>query len=297
MSYKRLNFISNIYFYLILLSGMLYSAFLIVALGKILPAFIMQIIFLADALKFNENIISLIFSQMFLLNIIPGIILLGLIGLYIRAMSKSIKNIGLTNQFINEFESKRDLIFTAGFISPKIYISKSLFKSHSLKEMTAMTRHEENHKNNHHPLKIFTANLIRSILPGIPGKDWLIDNYLTLVETASDKYSESKLNSKKPLVSALLKFQSQSFEPGISYFNSQSERIKILVGQKKQVIKLPMAYYSIIIVTLLFSSLFLKNSNIFFDCQHLLKCFEILVTPNSQPLIATPSEHCQNLSP
>jgi len=317
MSHQKLNFLSNIYFWLILLSGFLYSVFLVVASKKIIPALLMQVIFLLDALKFNDNIVGLITSRLFLLNVIPGLILIGLISQFGKTLIKSAKSIHLTDLFINgleiikitqkftQFRSDNSLIFTSGFFKPKIFASSTLFKTHNREEIKAMLQHEIHHQKNLHPLKIFLANFIKLILPALPGKNWLLDNYLTLVEVSSDQFSEDKTKNKLPLVSALLKFQSRGFEPmvaGISCFNSQSERIKILIGQKKQWLKIPMAYYSLVLVVILSGTLFMKNSNLFFDCQHLLKCIEILVTPNSQSLITSVnsskntfflSDHCQ----
>jgi hypothetical protein len=314
MNSKRLNLISNLYFYLISFSGLFYTALLVFATEKIIPAFIMQIIFLLDALKFDNSLVGLVTSKLFLLNVIPGLVLIGLAVRYIRSLIKSIKGIEATRTITNKleiigtakeffkFKSDEVLIFTLGFFNPKIFVSSAIFKTHNPEEVKAMIEHEINHRNNLHPLKIFVANFVKSVLPIIPGKNWLIDNYLTLVEVSSDQFSEDKINNKLPLVSALLKFQSQSFEPGISYFNSQSERIKILVGQKKQFLKIPMAYYSLVLVVILSGALFVKNTNIFYDCQHLIKCVELLITPNSQPLVTaihpqsnafSTSDHCQ----
>ena len=155
-----------------------------------------------------------------------------------------------------------------------------------------MVQHEINHQKNYHPLKIFITGFIKSALPFLPGKNWLFDNYLTLIEVSSDNYSDELLNNKIPLVSALLKFQSHSFEPGVSYFNSQSERIKILVGQKKQGIKIPMAYYSVILFFFLSSTLLIKDSDLFFDCRHLLRCVEKLITSSTSQIFFQ-SDHCQ----
>lgn len=304
MNSKRLNLISNLYFCLIAFSGLFYTALLVFATEKVFPAFVMQIIFLLDALKFDNSLIGLVTSKLFLLNVIPGFILIGLIIGYIKTLFKSIKSIGLAKIIANKleivsitkeyfkFKSREVSIFTLGFFNPKIYISSTIFKTHSHEEIRAMIEHEINHRDNLHPLKIFIANFIRSVLPIIPGKNWLIDNYLTLVEVSSDQFSEDKLKNKLPLVSALLKFENQSFEPGMSYFNSQSERIKILVGQKKQIFKIPMIYYSMVLTVMLSGALFVKNTNIFYDCQHLLKCMELLITPDSQPLVT--SMHLQS---
>lgn len=303
MSYKRLNLTADIYFCLILLSGVFYITLLVIAVQKIMPALVMQIIFLLDALKFDNSIMALITSKLFLVNVIPGLLLLGLILKFGKSLIKSLRSFWNTHRFVRnlnivkinklffEFSSKEALIFTSGFFHPKIFISPALFKSHNQSEISAMIQHEENHRKNYHPLKIFITNFIQSLLPSIPGKNWLIDNYLTLIEVSCDQFSESKINNKLPLVSALLKFQNQSFEPNLSYFNSQSERIKILVGQKKQGLKIPMAYYSLLLVGILSSALLVKNTNVFYECQHLLKCVELLIMPSSQPIIN--SDHCQ----
>jgi hypothetical protein len=314
MNSKRLNLISNLYFYLIAFSGLFYTALLIFATEKIIPAFVMQIIFLLDALKFDNSLVGLVTSKLFLLNVVPGLFLIGLNIGYIKTLIRSVKSarfakeiankleiVGVAKEF-SKFKSNEKSIFTLGFFNPKIFISSAIFKTHSQEEINAMIEHEINHRDNLHPLKIFIANFVKSVLPIIPGKNWLIDNYLTLAEVSSDQFSEDKIKNKLPLVSALLKFESQSFEPGMSYFNSQSERIKILVGQKKQFLRIPMAYYSLVLVVILSGTLFVKNTNIFYDCQHLLKCVELLITPNSQPLVTaihpqsnafSTSDHCQ----
>lgn len=294
MTYKKLNFISDLYFCLILLSGILYPALLVIASNKIIPAFAMQIIFLLDTLKFNHPVVGLVTSSSFLLNVVPGIFLIGLIFQFTKNLIRSLKTLPVRQKIIGSLiliKSNSSLIFTSGLLHPQIFISSALFKTHNRKEIAAMIQHETNHQKNLHPLKLFLAGLIKSVLPSVPGKSWLIDNYLTLVEVSSDQFAESKTNNKLPLVSALLKFNHQNFEPGISYFNSQSERIKILVGQKKQLIKIPLAYYSLVLVVLLSGSLFIKNSTIFFNCQHILDCVRTLASPHSQSLTA--SLHCR----
>lgn len=297
MNSRGLNLVSDIYWYLILLSGILYSWFLILAAGKILPAMTMQVIFLLDALKFDNSIVGLVTSRLFLVNVVPGMLLLVLMVKYVKVMVGSVGNWLITQRAINNlaiegvgvnyiwFRSKELAIFTAGFVRPRVYISSAVFGVHTQEEVRVMIEHEINHKNNHHPVKIWIANFVRSILLPIPGKNWLIDNYLTLVEVASDRFAEEKVNNKRPLVSALLKFQSQYFAPGVSYFNSQSERIKILVGQKRQQLRIPMAYYSLLLVMIFTGTVLVKNTNMFYDCQHLLECVKLLITPDSQPLV------------
>lgn len=317
MSHKKLNFLSNLYFYLILFIGLSYLVFLSFSFAKIFPGFAMQIIFLLDSLKFDNNIFILIMSKIFLINVIPGLLLFGLIFQLFKSIIKLIANIWQTRQLVNnlsivkstslydEFKSKQSSIFTLGFFRPQIFISSSIFKTHNQPEINSMIQHEINHQKNLHPLKIFISNFIKSIIPNIPGKNWLFDSYLTSTEVSSDLFSQNQVNSKTHLVSALLKFQGQhlNFLPAsISYFNSQSERIKILTGQKKLTQNVPMIYSSLIMVLIMVSALSVKNSNLFYECQHLVKCVQTLITPNSQSLVTAISyvnsssiisDHCQ----
>lgn len=317
MSYKKLNFLSNLYFYLILFTGLSYFVFLFFSFAKIFPGFAMQIIFLLDSLKFDNNIFILIMSKMFLINVIPGLLLFGLIFQLFKSIIKLITNVWQTNQLVNslnivkstslydEFKSKQSSIFTLGFFRPQIFISSSIFKTHNQFEINSMIQHEINHQKNLHPLKIFVSNFIKSIIPTIPCKNWLFDSYLTSTEVSSDLYSQNQVNSKIHLVSALLKFQGQhlNFLPAsISYFNSQSERIKMLIGQKKLTQNVPMVYSSLIMVLIMVSAFSIKNSNLFYECQHLVKCVQTLITPNSKSLTSPISsiknsslisDHCQ----
>ena len=306
MNYRKLNTLSDVYFGLILFMGISYLAFLAFALIKIFPGLAMQVIFFLDAIKFNHDIFALIISKVFLFNFIPGILLMGLMARFGKSLVVLVKNIWQTFQMIkkinivksidgySEFKSNNLAIFTVGFLKPRIYISQAIFKANSKSEIEAMREHEANHQNNLHPLKIFVSNFIKSFMPTIPGRDLLFGNYLTSTEVASDAFAESKTKTKTPLVSALLKFQDQSFEAlptSISYFNSKSERIKILVGQKKPSQVWPMIYSSIVIGVIMISALSVEKTNIFYECSHILKCVETLATPNGPSLIS--SDHCQ----
>lgn len=320
MTCQRTNKLSDLYLAIIILSGVIYTLLLGLFIIKVFPGFIMQIIFLFDSVKFNNSMSSLIFSQMFLINTTAGIALTTLLFRYIKALLITIKSIRLTHQVIGksltmkknnryyQFLSNTSQVFTAGLFVPKVYVSTNLIKSHTSKEVEAMIYHEENHQRNYHPLKTMIARLVQSFLPPIPGKNWLIDNYVTMTEVSSDQFAETAINSKLPLVSALLKWHKLKPNPFLvtvsNYFNSQSARIHILVGRKGQPIKTPFAYALTITIIMFVSTLYLKNTSIFFDCRHIIDCITVLVNPNSRPLlislntnsISNPvitSDHCQ----
>lgn len=263
----------------------------------------MQFIFLLDAIKLHTSLSDIFLSPQFLLDAGGGLVLLYLLRKYPQAIIQLLTDIRHTNHFINEiiikkisqrylvFKSNDNLIFTAGLLRPKIYLSTQIKKSHSSAEIKAMFFHEQNHQKNYHPLKLLITNLVNNIYPHFPGKKWLIGNFITSTEVACDQFAETKIKTRLPLVSALFKLQKLNLNQlalaNVSYFNSQSERIKILVGQKKPIFKRPLALYSIIIATFLFSTIAMKNTSIFFDCQHIIKCLQILMTPSSQSLKTT----------
>ncbi len=307
MNYRKLNIITDIYFVLILVLGIVYFMFLIFSFVKIFPAFAMQIIFIVDSIKFGHDLIAFVLTRTFIINFVPGLLLFGLCIRLFYSVFILLKNIIQTfditrnlkvvkiNTLFLEFKSNFSSIFTIGFLFPQIYLSSKIFKTHTRQELDAMVQHEVNHQRQRHPLKIFVSNFIKSIIPSIPGKNWLFESYLSLTEISSDSFSENIIKTKLPLVSALSKFQESTFEMlpvSISYFNSQSERIKVLVGQKKQSQNISMFYGTCVIAFILFSSLSIKNSNIFYECRHLISCVETLISPNGPSLI-TSSEHCQ----
>ncbi|MFA6250097.1 MAG: M56 family metallopeptidase [Candidatus Shapirobacteria bacterium] len=299
MSDKRLNFKADVYLGLIITLGLAYLIILGTVLVKVFPGLAMQIMFAIDAIKFRSSLFLLISQNSFWINLLPGMLTVVLAGRWLKASVGLALKILRTNKFINglkivkatlryrKFAAKEALIFTAGFIKPQIYVSSAIFKLNTSDEFRAMLWHEINHQKNFHPLKILICGYIKELLPPLPGKEIMVDSYLMLAEVASDNWSEKKNKSKVPLVSALLKFQHQSpqaLASGVSYFNSQSERIKILVGQNKQSFYRPMIYSFLMVLALTYGSLSAQNLNIFYQCPHLGKCLETLAVSKNEPL-------------
>ncbi len=312
MNYKKFNIISDVYFILISILGLSYIGFVIIAGQKIVPAFLMQIIFLIDAIKSN-HFFEFISSNLFLINSVAGMIWMFLFFKIIKSGINSFKRQRITNNWLKKinskknenlyiFKSKEKLIFTAGFLNPKIFLSNVLDKTHTKQEMMAMIEHESNHKENFHPAKLIIIDFINKAIVGFPFKKWLFENYRIVIEIASDTKAENKIMDKKPIISALIKFNNNSNSAfNINGFNSQSERIKILLGKKKLSIKLPVIYLSFIFTLLFTSNSLITNNNIFFECKHLIDCVKEIVTNNDKHLLEKfketneiiPSSHCQ----
>lgn len=95
--------------------------------------------------------------------------------------------------------------YTSGLIKPSIHIDESICTKFQNKEIKAIQLHEEFHRRNYDPLAILLVEFSRNLLPSFPGKKRLYSNLFLLFELAADEYVFSQMNSKKPLLSSLMK--------------------------------------------------------------------------------------------
>jgi hypothetical protein len=290
----------------------MYVLLLFVAFQKIYSGFIMQFIFLIDAFENHpQNLLNLIFSWTFFINVSAGILFIILFLKVVKAMIKSFLSYLITKKFISKlvvksesqylsFVSNDVLVFTAGFFKPRIYVSEFLISNTSPSEFKAIILHEQKHQQNYDPLKDFIVNLINKSLLNFPGKVWVFENYTALVELSCDEYAQTILKTKLPLISALLKIQETKLQYSYCFnqFSSQNERIKILTDQKKPVFNGLFTFYSLMALVLLTGSVYLRQSDIFYQCNHLMQCFEAVLSPkqktsNSSFSNINLSDHCQ----
>lgn len=287
MKNQKTDLLFRLDLFLILLPLLSYLFFLCFFSAQVIPAFLMQFIFLLSAINFQDSIPSLIFSSSFLLNTAAGFLNIYLIFRFAKALIIFVSTILLTRRFVrslnilhqysdhNIYSSTTHLAFTAGFLRPQVYLSHSLLAAYSPPEIKAILSHELFHRLHLHPLKTLLINLLNDSLPF---KSFLVNSYLTLIEAASDKFAEAVINDKRPIVSALLKFyqQSPSLPLSLNYFNSQNRRIEILLGKKRPDYFLPLATLFLLFFIFLLVTYAVNSSRIFFECNHLLICFRDL---------------------
>ncbi len=299
----KISFQRNLAFLFILTLGILYISFLSLAFLKIFSGFSMQLIFLIDALKNNhQNLIPLIISSTFYINVLSGIILFILLLRFFKSLDYSFNKIFLTKKFLNNLKSKRQnqynlikikevIAFTSGFLNPQIYISEKLIKTVNPKELEAIIFHEQKHQFNFDPLKDFIVDLINHFLPSFPKKVWIFKNYSALVEINCDNYAQTQLKSKTPLVSALLKIEEPDTRNNfyLNNFSEFHERVSVLVDKKKPNFKNFFTLNSFLLVLILFTTTFIGKSTIFYQCNHLVKCVEVLFSHQNISL----SDHCK----
>ena len=282
-------------FFLILVGGLIYLHFLAVFSQKIYSGFLMQFIYLFDSILLHpESFSSLLFRFDFLTQFVVGVFWSYLLILFFAGLFKVVRQLKNTRKFlhllsIRNFSSDRIIInspkaivFTAGLFRPQLYISQKIIDISTPGELSSIINHEQSHRVNRDPFRNILVDFISYVIPYFPGKSWFFGQYYTLVEISCDTYSQKVTSHPKSLISALVKVQ-ESFSPlsfSLSHFSTQSERIKILVGQKKLSPHFILTSNVLMIAIFFFSASLLYRTDFIYECQHLVKCFQNLVIPD-----------------
>lgn len=292
MNNRQLNRLSNLYFWTILMIGVAYLVTVVWLFLKSFPGAVMLLVYYLDSRKFGIGLES--YGPVSQLWVSLGLWVLSVVLIWRTMFSclKTVRMVGTTRSVISSlkvvsrvgnkvvFDSNLGEIFTAGFLDPKIYIANGLSKWHSSKEVEAMIAHEVNHAKSKDPLRTTLAMTIEGSLPVFPGKGRFIKYFYTLVEVCADKRAEEKLKNRTPLVAALykrLEMGERSVSAGVSLFNSQSERINLLIGKKELNKNMVLgAICSTIVGVVIFSILATKYN--FYNCPHLSLCLSAITS-------------------
>lgn len=305
MNLKTLSFYRRLFFLLLLCLGFSYIAFLVFFTPKVYSGFLMQLIFLIDAI--NIHSFAILFQPNFTIQIFIGVFWSYFLFLVVKSVINIFSQINQTQKFVQSlnitrttkqyfvFNSPEPQVFTVGFTNPQIFLSQKLLDISTPSELLSIIYHEQSHVLNRDPLKDLMIEFIKNFIPVFPLKSWLFGQYLTFVEISADSYSQTHNHHPTSLVSALLKVQKFHQPQFVSNFSAQSERLKILIGQKSQSFKSILLTNLAIFTFLIVVSSSIYHTNIFYECDHLIKCFENLITPDHT--ITSPmaeSHHCLN---
>ncbi len=102
-------------------------------------------------------------------------------------------------------KSEKQFAFCLGIRQPKIYVSTSLVKLLTLRELEAVLRHERYHLNNHDTLTMLIASIGESLLPFFPLLSDFLHNFRIEREIEADKEAIHGLGDSYPLISVLKK--------------------------------------------------------------------------------------------
>ena len=292
---KHKYYLQKNFFFILGLSIIgIYLLFLFISVTKVLPGFIMQLIFLGEEVaNSSPNCISLLTSFNFLLNISAGVILFILLTYAFLGIKKTLRLILNSRKIIallkiikktgtyHVFRSEDARVFTAGLFHPQIYLSQKLFEILTPYELQAVILHEQVHQRNFDPLKDIVIQTLFFITPPFPYKKELLSKYRIIAEVACDEIVKNKLRSQKPIVMAIVELMKAGalnpFPIAAANFTLQNERLQVLVGKAKlKNIKL-LGVSTVALVFLSISSFYLSKSQLFFECDHLFKCIAIFM--------------------
>lgn len=101
--------------------------------------------------------------------------------------------------------------FSAGFISPRVYLSRYIVESLAPEELEALLLHEKYHVENRDPLKILLGQIVTSALFFIPILKVMFKRYLIEKEVAADQSAIKYQGHSRGIAGALFKMSGQKF--------------------------------------------------------------------------------------
>ncbi len=96
------------------------------------------------------------------------------------------RRLGLKDK-VHLLDCKALLCFCAGFISPRIYLSRGIVEKLASEELEALLLHEKHHLKNYDPLRILLGRLMVSALFFLPVLSDILQRYLIEEEIAADR--------------------------------------------------------------------------------------------------------------
>ncbi len=119
--------------------------------------------------------------------------------------------------------------FCAGYLRPRVYISRGALEMLDRDELTAVVSHENRHRYTRDPLRFALGRLLSDALFFMPALRPLSDRYEQIAEYKADEAAiRASAGESAPLASALLAFEAAS-PPGVASISN--ERVDALLGQ------------------------------------------------------------------
>lgn len=132
---------------------------------------------------------------------------------------------------VTVFEGRQPLAFAAGFVKPKIYVSRGLVESLGENELQAVIRHEGRHQESKDPLKGLLVSFVSDFLFFLPVSRLLKNAYHLTEEMAADVRSVRSPAEAADLASSLLRVRPLGGAGASMFFDPVLARAKNLAGE------------------------------------------------------------------
>ncbi len=119
--------------------------------------------------------------------------------------------------------------FCAGYLKPRVYISRGALEVLSGDELIAVLSHENRHRSTRDPLRFALGRVLSDALFFLPAMRPLADRYEQVAEYRADEAAvEASAGESAPLASALLAFEAAA---PLGVASISNERVDALLGQ------------------------------------------------------------------
>jgi Zn-dependent protease with chaperone function len=126
-------------------------------------------------------------------------------------------------------DSKEPQAFCAGYLQPRVYLSRGAQEQLDAAELRAVVAHEAHHLRRRDPLRLLAARALADSLFFIPILRRISERYSDLGELAADEAAVKAVQGRGPLASALLKFSASPTQPA-AVVSLAPERVDHLMG-------------------------------------------------------------------
>jgi Zn-dependent protease with chaperone function len=148
---------------------------------------------------------------------------------YLATNTLSTESIELDGVRCRLIDSEEPQAFCAGYLRPRIYLSRGVLEQLETVELRAVVAHERHHLRRHDPLRLLIARALADSLFFIPILRGIGERYSALGELAADEAAVKAVEGRGPLASALLKFTESSGQPA-AVVSLAPERVDHLMG-------------------------------------------------------------------
>lgn len=125
---------------------------------------------------------------------------------YLAALPIAREEVAVDGQPCSVIDSAAPQAFCAGYLRPRIYLSRGSLKRLAAGELEAVLAHERHHARRRDPLRLLLARALADALFFIPLLRRIGERYEALGELAADEAAVRRLERPGPLASALIKF-------------------------------------------------------------------------------------------
>jgi bla regulator protein blaR1 len=148
---------------------------------------------------------------------------------YLDSLPVSDREIASAGARCRLIEVTQPQAFCAGYLRPRIYLSRGTVQVLGNDELRAIVAHELHHLRRRDPLRLLLARALADALFFIPLLRRISERYADLGELAADEAAVGDLESERPLASALLKFAERTTGPA-PVVAVAAERVDHLLG-------------------------------------------------------------------